>query len=100
MEPVSPVFKGAEACEITVAKDQPEYFPLPAILGNDGRVTSRWRLTDFERLAIAAGADIMHTVLSGGKVYPVMLYIADPDYPLADPYIAIVNREAPCKSNE
>lgn len=93
MEPVSPVFKGAEALEVTIAKNQPEYLPLPVIHGEDGRVTSRWRLSDEEREAIANGADIMYTVLSSGKVYPVMLYLADPDYPLADPYIDIVNRK-------
>ena len=33
---------------ITYAKDQPEYQPLPAHRSEDGVVTSCWRLTDAE----------------------------------------------------
>lgn len=43
-----------------LAKDQPQYQPLPLIQleGSEGRCISRWRLTDDERAAIAAGADL------------------------------------------
>lgn len=36
---------------VTFAKDQPEYLPLPAHVSNhDGRVTSCWKLTARERI--------------------------------------------------
>lgn len=59
MEPVSPVL-GAEFQEFErlYAKDQPEYKPLPVIRNAKGVLLSRWKLTDQEREAVAAGADI------------------------------------------
>src|SRR5580765_4169029 len=45
---------------LVLGKDQPQYQPLPVIQleGPTGRTISRWVLTDGERTAIAAGADI------------------------------------------
>jgi hypothetical protein len=45
---------------VVLAKDQPQYQPLPIVQlhGPEGRVISRWVLTPDERTAIAAGADI------------------------------------------
>ena len=62
MKPVSPVFPGQpqfESSEITIAKDQPEYLPVPALLlGPDGRpvaslqqareIMTRWELDEEE----------------------------------------------------
>jgi len=50
MKPISPVVKGFE--EVVIAKDQPEYLPLPAIICDDGRVISRWRLSLKERIKV------------------------------------------------
>ena len=47
MEPTK--FDGSN---ITYAKDQPEYLPLPAHNGCDGVVTSCWRLTMKERVKV------------------------------------------------
>jgi hypothetical protein len=44
--------------EVVYAKDQPEYQPLPVLKNRDGVLLSRWSLTEQERAAIAAGADI------------------------------------------
>jgi hypothetical protein len=43
-----------------LAENQPQYTPLPIVQlrGPTGRVISRWILSDNERTAIAAGADI------------------------------------------
>lgn len=51
---------------VVYAKDQPEYLPLPVakLHGDEGRVISRWRLTDEERAQIAAGADLYLEVLT------------------------------------
>jgi hypothetical protein len=48
--------------EIIYAKDQPEYNPLPCLRSADGKVLTRWTLTDEEREAIHLGADILLTV--------------------------------------
>jgi hypothetical protein len=45
MKPIT--FKGQNT---VFAKDQPEYFPLPAFKTEDGRVVSCWKLSILERL--------------------------------------------------
>lgn len=47
---------------VVMAKDQPQYIPLPALRHDDGRILSRWTFTDEEREAIADGADLYLTV--------------------------------------
>jgi hypothetical protein len=57
-EPSSPILAGFEDSEVTYAKDQNPYSPLPALKSTSGVVLSRWALTEDERIAIASGADI------------------------------------------
>lgn len=54
---------------VTYAKDQPQYRPLPTVqlVGEEGRVISRWTLTPEERAAIAAGEDLYIEVLTFGR---------------------------------
>jgi hypothetical protein len=61
-----PVFEGLTNREVVYAKNQPEYLPLRALVSDDpsGRVTTRWMLTDDQRKAIAAGADIYLMLLT------------------------------------
>lgn len=61
MEPISPVMPGSESIEKVLAKDQPEYIPLPVVILNTAStaMVSRWKLTIEERSKIAAGADIV-----------------------------------------
>jgi hypothetical protein len=60
MEPVSPVLAPEFVPnEVIYAKDQPQYNPLPVLKSPDGIVLSRWKLSDAEREAVAAGADIL-----------------------------------------
>ncbi len=56
MKPVSPVVPGF--AEITYAKDQPRFLPLPAIKCIDGMVISRWKLSWKERLRIFLTGDL------------------------------------------
>lgn len=67
---------------LTLAKDQPEYIPLPiARITSNTMVplVSRWTFTDEERAAIAAGGDLYLTLYSFGRPHmPVMLTIAPP----------------------
>ena len=63
MTPVSPVMPGSEPIEIVLGANQPEYIPLPAVYLNEVScpMLTRWRLSDEERVAIAAGADVVMT---------------------------------------
>lgn len=50
--PVLPSQKETQVLEITFAKNQPEYLPLPAIKVDDGTVITRWKLTWKERIKV------------------------------------------------
>jgi hypothetical protein len=72
MEPVSPVVPGNDDFEVTYAKDQQEYQPLP-VLRTERALLSRWRLSDAERQHIANGGDLFLCVLHfGGPLLPMM----------------------------
>ena len=43
---------------IEIAKNQPEYRTLPALVYQDGKVLTEWRFTEEERAAIARGEDL------------------------------------------
>lgn len=59
MKPVSPVIEGLQHEEVIIAKDQPQYLPLPALPVNYGEIIiTRWRMTWRERLAVFLGGDI------------------------------------------
>lgn len=56
---------GSESIEVTYGKDQPEYIPLPGVYLDtpSASVITRWRFDDEERAKIAAGADVVMTLL-------------------------------------
>ena len=60
MTPVSPVVAGLEQFEVVFGKNQPQFMPLPALVGRlpEVHVVSRWELSADERKAIAEGADV------------------------------------------
>ena len=71
--------------EVVYAKDQPEYNPLPVIRNRQGVVLSGWKLTDQEREAIAAGADILLSVWTFHQpLQPLLMEIAECDRDLMD----------------
>jgi hypothetical protein len=73
---------GSEPIERVLAKDQPQYIPLPMVyLDTPSRpVISRWRLSEVERAAVAAGADVVLTQLIFDQLYhPVHLQVTMPD---------------------
>lgn len=77
MQPVSPVIPGLDAFELVIAKDQPEYQPLPALVTDVGQVTTRWEFTQEERDLIAAGGDVFLSMQTyGHSLQPVMLAVA------------------------
>lgn len=82
-EAKSPVIEELQAFEMCIAKDQPEYLPLPSLVDQrDGRVMSRWELTDEERKQIAEGADVFVTIYAlEGKITPMKVEIRRKDEP-------------------
>ena len=78
VEPIKPANMDARA--VTIAANQPQYNPLPALVEPDGTVHTRWQLTDEERAAIAAGADLMLSVLTFRQpLQPVIMGVAGVD---------------------
>lgn len=49
---------------LIIAKDQPEYLPLPAHREIDGRVTFCWQFTWKERLKVLFFGQLWHQVLT------------------------------------
>lgn len=68
---------------IVIAKDQPEYLPLPAhrFSGSDGRIACCWHLTWLERLMVLFRGRIWHQVLTfNHPLQPQLLTIEKPDF--------------------
>lgn len=69
---------------VVVAKDQPEYEPLPAHQFGDreGRITCCWELTDDELAELLKTKRIWHTVMTfGGPLQPQLLTVEKPEMP-------------------
>ncbi len=81
MEPVSPVLtEEFVPNEVVYAKDQPEYMPLPVLRSPNGMVMSRWKLSESEREAIAAGADIFLSLWTFNQpLQPICIEIGECD---------------------
>jgi hypothetical protein len=61
---------------VIFAENQPEYLPLPAVLDDDGRVTSRWGLTWRERLSLLLHGSIQVEVLTFNQpLQPIKLSV-------------------------
>jgi len=74
MEPITP---RSDLCqmpdgtrEVTYAKDQPRYLPLPALRTPDGKVLTMWRPTEEERQRLIQGEPI--TVVLGTFNTPLL----------------------------
>lgn len=82
MNAIAVQIPGHESDEFVIAKDQPQYIPLPAVAIQTPEgiaVVTRWRPTDEERAQLAAGADIWLSSLTfGGPLQPVRLTIECP----------------------
>jgi len=64
-------------CNVTYAKDQPEYLPLPAHKTDDGLVTSCWGLSFFERLKVAFSGKIYLQVMTFNRPLQPLRVIVD-----------------------
>ncbi len=66
-------------CNVTYAENQPEYLPLPAHKTSDGKVTSCWGLSFFERLKVAVTGRIYLSVLTFNQpLQPLKMLIKKP----------------------
>lgn len=83
MTPSSPVLKNIiDLPEVTLAKHQPEYVPLPAIIGNDqnGIITTRWTLSWRERIRLLIHGDLWLQQMTFHRGFsPVKLTVTQPD---------------------
>jgi hypothetical protein len=80
MKPISPVLEGYQQHEVTFAKTQKEYMPLPALVleGDERPVVSRWKPDDDERVRIAGGADILLTQwIFTDKYHPIQMEVSE-----------------------
>lgn len=83
MKPVSPVLKhpAFQMPETLVAKDQPEYDPMPAMVsrGQYGMVTTRWKPSLIERLILIFGGSVYVQMMRFGKgVTPIKVMVDEP----------------------
>ena len=60
-----------------IAKDQPQYYPLPAHVDGEGKVTCCWKLTWSERLKILFTGRVWHQILTFGGALQPQLLLAD-----------------------
>lgn len=76
----APVVDGLQTQEIVYAENQPQYIPLRTLCadGPMGAVLSRWTLTDEQRQAVAAGADIFLELSTFHQpLQPIRMSISD-----------------------
>lgn len=66
---------------VVYAKDQPQYFPLPAIHNDTGTVITCWRLTWRERLLVLLSGRLFLSVLTFNRpLQPVKLTTSFPAF--------------------
>lgn len=70
MLPISPVIPGQDLPEVIIAKDQPEYMPLPVVFFQDGTILSRWHMNQAERTAVAVTGELFINLLLFGRKMP------------------------------
>ena len=67
---------------VTFAKDQPEYLPLPAHLTRAGEVITCWELSLLERIKVALSGKIWLRVLTFGQ--PLQPLVPEIESPFVD----------------
>lgn len=79
---------------VVIAKDQPEYLPLPAYQCQQdatGRIVCCWKLSWWERVRLLLTGKLWHQVLTFHKpLQPQLMLVKKPEMP---------NTSEPCVSN-
>lgn len=86
MQAISPVIAPEFAsAEVTYAKEQEQYRPLPVHKTSDGVILSRWHLSDEERRAVINGADIWLYVWTFNQpLQPIRMEVAEAERSAVD----------------
>jgi hypothetical protein len=64
---------------VVIAKDQPQYNPMPAHVDVGGMVTCKWKLTLRERLWVLLTGNLWHQIHTfGGALQPQRLQVTTP----------------------
>jgi hypothetical protein len=80
MKPVSPVIPGVDIDEVVYAADQPEYQPLPAFKCVNGKILTRWELSEDERKLVSEQGYLYLAVSTFNQpLQPVYLSATPPD---------------------
>lgn len=82
MQPVTSPHLAAEPDSrfVEIAKDQPEYQTLPAVVFRDGKVLTEWALTEVERAALVRGENIRLWIWACGQpLQPIALEVTSED---------------------
>ncbi len=83
---VPPALMPAGSKAIVYAADQQDkYVPLPSVRTPDGKVVTRWVLTDAEKAALIRGEDLYVTVLTfNAHLQPLMVSVGPLDLTKVD----------------
>jgi hypothetical protein len=81
MQPVSPVIPGSDIDEVVYAAEgQPQYRPLPAFKCLDGKILTRWEMSEEEkRIVFEQGYIYLAVSTFNQPLQPVMLAVTPPD---------------------
>lgn len=81
MTPTTPVLPSQpQLTEITFAKNQPQYQPLPAIRLSDGTVITRWKLNWKERLMILLMGNLyLQQLTFNSRLQPQLPQVTEPE---------------------
>lgn len=77
---IDPALVPAGSRAIVIAEHQDEFMDLPSVCTPDGKIITRWRLTEEEREALLSGQDVFLTIWSGGAIQPVYLSVGPCDW--------------------
>lgn len=84
MDPIDPRIDPAKvpagSAAVVIAEHQNEYRDLPSVRTPNGYVITRWTLTDDERRRIANGEDLFITLLSHGRIFPLLPSVGPIDW--------------------
>jgi hypothetical protein len=76
--PIIPKNPHAGATIVVLARNQPEYDPLPAAVSQDGLVMTEWEFTAEELAAVLAGGRLrLRTFTFGHPFQPVQLEVVE-----------------------
>ncbi len=78
VKPVTPTAIPTNATRIVLAKDQPQYEPLPAAISSDGLVMTEWEFSAEDLATVVAGGRLrLWTYTYGHPFQPVQLEVVE-----------------------